>query len=69
MDLPVEEGRIQTTVAGVKIGGYESSSCDRLVYLTTCHIRHMVEAQFIKLITLDSNANEVKFEKQNDSCS
>ncbi|KAK8559894.1 hypothetical protein V6N13_016626 [Hibiscus sabdariffa] len=39
------QGRIQTTgaVAGVKIGGYESSSRDRLVYLTTCLIGHMVE--------------------------
>ncbi|GMI72369.1 CTC-interacting domain 4 [Hibiscus trionum] len=41
------QGRIQTTgaVAGGKIGGYESSSRDRLVYLTTCLIGHMVEVQ------------------------
>ncbi|XVF27020.1 hypothetical protein REPUB_Repub14bG0070500 [Reevesia pubescens] len=37
------QGRIQTTVAGGKTGGYESSSRDRLVYLTTCLIGHPVE--------------------------
>ncbi|XVF25190.1 hypothetical protein REPUB_Repub13aG0192000 [Reevesia pubescens] len=39
------QGRIQTTgaMAGGKTGGYESSSRDRLVYLTTCLIGHPVE--------------------------
>ncbi|KAL4369341.1 hypothetical protein GQ457_05G035320 [Hibiscus cannabinus] len=39
------QGRIQTTgaVAGGTTGGYESSSRDRLVYLTTCLIGHTVE--------------------------
>ncbi|XP_039016284.1 polyadenylate-binding protein-interacting protein 4-like [Hibiscus syriacus] len=39
------QGRIQTTgaVTGGKSGGNESSSRDRLVYLTTCLIGHMVE--------------------------
>ncbi|XP_022723210.1 polyadenylate-binding protein-interacting protein 4-like isoform X3 [Durio zibethinus] len=39
------QGRIQTTgsLAGGKTGGYESSSRDRLVYLTTCLIGHPVE--------------------------
>ncbi|XP_038995284.1 polyadenylate-binding protein-interacting protein 3-like [Hibiscus syriacus] len=37
------QGRILTTVAGGKSGGNESSSRDRLVYLTTCLIGHMVE--------------------------
>ncbi|GMJ14227.1 CTC-interacting domain 4 [Hibiscus trionum] len=39
------QGRIQTTgaVAGGKTGGSESSSRDRLVYLTTCLIGHTVE--------------------------
>lgn len=31
-------------VAGLRTGGYESSSRDRLVYLTTCLIGHPVEA-------------------------
>ncbi|XVF74348.1 hypothetical protein PTKIN_Ptkin13bG0103100 [Pterospermum kingtungense] len=37
------QGRMQTAVAGLKTGGYESSSRDRLVYLTTCLIGHPVE--------------------------
>ncbi|KAE8655472.1 putative Nuclear transcription factor Y subunit A-3 [Hibiscus syriacus] len=37
------QGRILTTVAGGKSGGNESSSRDRIVYLTTCLIGHMVE--------------------------
>ncbi|XP_039070369.1 polyadenylate-binding protein-interacting protein 3-like isoform X1 [Hibiscus syriacus] len=39
------QGRIQATgaVAGGKAGGYKSSSRDRLVFLTTCLIGHMVE--------------------------
>ncbi|XWS16189.1 hypothetical protein CRYUN_Cryun34aG0063700 [Craigia yunnanensis] len=39
------QGRIQTTGAlpRGKTGGYESSSHDRLVYLTTCLIGHLVE--------------------------
>ncbi|XWS20097.1 hypothetical protein CRYUN_Cryun31cG0071800 [Craigia yunnanensis] len=39
------QGRTQTTGAlpGGKTGGYESSSHDRLVYLTTCLIGHPVE--------------------------
>ncbi|XP_039060116.1 polyadenylate-binding protein-interacting protein 3-like [Hibiscus syriacus] len=39
------QGRNQTTgeVAGGKAGGYENSSRDRLVFLTTCLIGHMVE--------------------------
>ncbi|XWS12118.1 hypothetical protein CRYUN_Cryun37aG0062700 [Craigia yunnanensis] len=39
------QGRIQTTSApgGGKTGGYESSSRDRLVFLTTCLIGHPVE--------------------------
>ncbi|TYI24359.1 hypothetical protein ES332_A06G228900v1 [Gossypium tomentosum] len=39
------QGRIQATgsLSGGKTGGYESSSRDRLVYMTTCLIGHMVE--------------------------
>ncbi|OMO70605.1 hypothetical protein CCACVL1_18764 [Corchorus capsularis] len=37
------QGRIQNTVPGGKTGAYESSSRDRLVYLTTCLIGHLVE--------------------------